>query len=85
MTSKRNLTDVMATLYTHEINCGCESFWDAGFNVWLGDGQYNGIVAETTFWPKSKFSGPDDPDFADAGDWLWEQAVKEHPAIFGAA
>lgn len=31
------LTDVMADLYGHEINCGMESFWDGDWSVWIGD------------------------------------------------
>jgi hypothetical protein len=31
------LDDAIATLYTREINCGCETFWDGGMKVWIGD------------------------------------------------
>ena len=78
---KRNLTDVMATLYAEEINCGCASFWDGGFEVWLGDQDYNGIKAARSFWPNGRYSDHPSPDFADAGEWLWEQAVKEYPSL----
>jgi hypothetical protein len=31
------LDDAIATLYVREINCGCETFWDGGIKVWIGD------------------------------------------------
>ena len=31
------LDDAIATLYAREINCGCETFWDGGIKVWIGD------------------------------------------------
>ena len=31
------LDDAIATLYVREINCGCETFWDDGMKVWIGD------------------------------------------------
>jgi hypothetical protein len=40
------LDDAIATLYAREINCGCETFWDGGMRVWIGD-EINGIRAET--------------------------------------
>jgi hypothetical protein len=33
-----NLQRVIAGLYRSEINCGLKSFWDDGFQVWLGHG-----------------------------------------------
>jgi len=32
-----NLSDVLSRLYASEINCGMQSFWDAGWDVWIGD------------------------------------------------
>ena len=29
--------DAIAALYVREINCGCETFWDGGIKVWIGD------------------------------------------------
>lgn len=52
-----NLLEVMAALYESEINCGVASFWDAGFDVWLGD-DANGKKAVHGFYPD---------DFAEAG------------------
>jgi hypothetical protein len=43
-----DLAKVMADLYAQEINCGIESFWDAGFTVWIGD-DLNERKAEATF------------------------------------
>jgi hypothetical protein len=31
------LDDAIAALYLREINCGCETFWDGGIRVWIGD------------------------------------------------
>ena len=42
------LDDAIATLYGREINCGCETFWDGGMTVWIGD-IMNGHHAETMF------------------------------------
>lgn len=74
---RRSLHEVMTSLYLAEINCGCSSFWDSGFHVWLGD-EINGILAETCFWPTSQYN-TDMPSFADAGDWLSEQASLHFP------
>ena len=40
------LDDAIAPLYAREINCGCETFWDGGMKVWIGD-TMNGHHAET--------------------------------------
>jgi hypothetical protein len=42
------LDDAIAALYVREINCGCETFWDGGIKVWIGDA-VNGHHAETMF------------------------------------
>jgi hypothetical protein len=42
------LDDAIATLYVREINCGCETFWDGGIRVWIGD-WVNGHKIETIF------------------------------------
>ena len=42
------LDDAIATLYAREINSGCETFWDGGIKVWIGD-MMNGHHAEMTF------------------------------------
>jgi hypothetical protein len=48
------LDDAIATLYAREINCGCETFWDGGIKVWIGD-TMNGHHAETQ--PREHASG----------------------------
>jgi hypothetical protein len=35
--AEMTLDDAIATLYAREINCGCETFWDGGIKVWIGD------------------------------------------------
>jgi hypothetical protein len=42
------IDDAIAALYVREINCGCETFWDGGIKVWIGDA-VNGHHAETMF------------------------------------
>ena len=42
------LDDAIATLHAREINCGCETFWDGGMKVWIGD-IMNGHHSETMF------------------------------------
>lgn len=37
------LEDVLARMYASEINCRIACFWDAGWDVWLGD-EVNGWV-----------------------------------------
>lgn len=64
-----NLLEVMAALYDSEINCGMASFWDAGFEVWLGD-DVNGKKATQGFYPR---------EFAEAGKWLHEAALEHYP------
>lgn len=41
-------SETIQALYRSEINCGCESFWDGGFEVWLGD-YMNGHKASAEF------------------------------------
>ena len=42
------LDNAIATLYAREINCGCETIWDGGMSIWIGDAMY-GHHAQTTF------------------------------------
>jgi hypothetical protein len=42
------IDDAIAALYAREINCGCETFWDGGIKVWIGD-IMNGHHSETMF------------------------------------
>jgi ATP-dependent DNA ligase len=46
--AQAHLTAGRATVYTREINCSCETFWDGGMKVWIGD-TVNGHHAETMF------------------------------------
>ena len=64
-----NLLEVMAALYDSEINCGVASFWDAGFDVWLGD-DTNGKKAIRSFYPD---------DLGKAAKWLHEAALEHYP------
>lgn len=59
----------MAALYNSEINCGVSSFWDGGFDVWIGD-DMNGKKAETNF---------DAGDLSKAADWLHDEAMRLFP------
>jgi hypothetical protein len=31
------LDEAIAALYVREVNCGCETFWDGGIRVSIGD------------------------------------------------
>lgn len=59
-----DLIRVMADLYASEVNCGIESFWDAGFSVWIGD-DLNGRKAERTFRPA---------ELGEVASWLQREA-----------
>lgn len=41
----RDLQQTLEHLYRREINCGLSSFWDGGWDVWIGD-ELNGYRAE---------------------------------------
>jgi hypothetical protein len=43
-----NIEIVLKNLYASEINCSISSFWDAGWNVKLGD-EMNSFAAESNF------------------------------------
>jgi hypothetical protein len=45
---QRTLDEAITALYVREINCGCETFWDGGIRVWIGD-RVNGHKVETIF------------------------------------
>lgn len=62
---------VMKELYDEEINCGIESFWDAGFTVWIGD-EVNGKRAERGF---------DVQELDRVEGWLRNEARKLYPTI----
>jgi hypothetical protein len=58
---------VIQDLYHSEINVSVTSFWDAGFDVKLGD-KLNGFVAEANF----KYWGQVEP-------WLRDKAIEHFP------
>ena len=66
------LDDAISTLYAREINCGCETFWDGGIKVWIGD-TMNGHHAET-------MSGRE--NMGKAGQWLVNEAARFYPKAF---
>lgn len=43
-----DLSTVIRRLYESEINCGLQSFWDGGIDVWIGD-YANGRHVEGNF------------------------------------
>lgn len=63
------LISVIQALYKSEINCSISSFWDAGWNVRLGD-EMNGWGAEADF-------ANDKLD--DAAEWLIREAKRAWP------
>lgn len=63
-----HLTAVLSGLYASEINCGLSSFWDAGWEAWIGD-EMNGRKVETT----------DLSSLDDVARWLHEQALALYP------
>ncbi len=72
------LVFVMSDLYADEINCGCESFWDSGFRLWLGD-ELNGFRAEMTFYPDAKDVPNGCLPLSQAGNWLHREACRAFP------
>jgi len=63
------LEQVMNVLYENEINCRIQSFWDGGWDVFLGDKQ-NGYKVQATI-----------DTLQEAADWLIEQAAIYHPGM----
>jgi hypothetical protein len=66
------LDDAIAALYTREINYGCETFWDGGMKVWIGD-IMNGHHTETMFSQQN---------MGMAGQWLVDEAARLFPKAF---
>lgn len=60
---------ILQTLYSNEINCGMQSFWDGGWTVWIGD-EMNGRRAEQTF---------DNDELNDIPAWLLKTASAIYP------
>jgi hypothetical protein len=60
---------VVEELYDSEINCGFQTFWDAGCQVWIGD-PANGRQASASF-PRETIHL--------AASWLHERAIGLYP------
>lgn len=67
--TQTTLLQAMQYLYSHEINCGLQSFWDADFRVWLGGGP-NGEDVATEVCSE---------DLDTAGPWLIKKAKELYP------
>jgi hypothetical protein len=66
------IDEAIAELFRREINCGCETFFDAGIRLWIGD-PMNDRRAETQL---SRV------DFAKSGQWLIDAARRLFPEAF---
>jgi hypothetical protein len=66
------LDEAINALYVREINCGCETFWDGGIRVWIGD-RVNGHKVETIFSRHRMGEAP---------QWLIEEAARLYPGAF---
>ena len=69
------IDEAIAELYRREINCGCETFCDAGIRLWIGD-VMNDRRAETQL-PRGHF--------AESGQWLMDEARRLFPEAFRVA
>ena len=69
------LEAVLDALYRHEINVGLQSFWDGGWEVWIGD-DMNGHRAECNF------TGDEIDEIV---PWLIDCADKMYPGLRGDA
>lgn len=65
------LEQAIKLLYQNEINCGFETFWDGGFDAWIGN-RVNGIKVQANF---------DIEQMDEAGAWLLEEARKLYPKL----
>ncbi len=63
------LAEALCALYRSEINCGLSSFWDGGWDVWIGD-DMNGYAARQQFL---------DEDFDQIAPWLLAEAKRIYP------
>lgn len=64
-----SLTAVLQALYASEINASISCFWDAGWDVKLGD-ELNGFKAERTF---------ENSELDAAAVWLVSEAKRAFP------
>lgn len=62
-------TEIMKKLYSSEINCTVESFWDADWTIKIGD-HMNGFKAEEQF---------EDFESEEAAKWLHDEAIRLYP------
>lgn len=63
------LEQILAHMYASEINCRIDCFWDAGWNVWLGD--------ETNGWTEK--AGAEGGHEADIASTLHRMIVQHFP------
>jgi hypothetical protein len=66
------IDEAIAELFQREINCGCETFFDAGIRLWISD-PMNDRRAETHFSREH---------FAESGQWLIDAARLLFPEAF---
>ena len=66
------IDEAIADLFRREINCGCETFFDAGIRLWISD-QMNDRRAETQL---------SRGHFAESGQWLIDAARQLFPEAF---
>ena len=66
------IDQAIAELFRREINCGCETFCDAGIRLWIAD-VMNDRRAETQL-PRGHF--------AESGQWLIDAARRLFPEAF---
>lgn len=64
-----SLTSILQALYRSEINCSISCFWDAGWDVKLGD-EMNGWRAHANFT---------NDELDEIGPWLIRAAKREWP------
>jgi hypothetical protein len=70
-----DLTTVLRRLYASEINAGLSSFWDGGWDVWIG-GVRSDPCERVMF---------DDDQFDQIAPWLDEAARRHFPQSLYAA
>jgi hypothetical protein len=66
------LDEAITALYVRGINCGCETFWDGGIKVWIGD-IMNGHHSETMLSREK---------MGNEGQWLVDEAARLFPKAF---
>lgn len=62
---------VLDALYAHEINVGMQSFWDNGWDVWLGDLEWKGRVGDVVSFSTA----------AEIAPWLIKTAEDYYPLL----